>query len=381
VAYGYFLSLEGGGEMSELRLLFASNGELVKVSRYRAERYEKPFLTLSAELLRRRSKDVRAALNKLNNYVRRNLKLSEERDPGWTEYRRIMTELQGAGDSLRTTLLPNTEPGRALAQTINSLTNRLLAVECTDEDVTPPLGFVFEGRPGQVQGAPCRAHFSGFWLSRFPIHVRVQGGGCEPEELVVEPIGFKALYALHRPEYEDAAENLSDIDRRKLTELLTLPMRQHYDWDSAEDAWTKGGSNGNVVFILAHSDGDRMVVEDLGLDSSVFARRFSRCDTGPATVLILNCCMSAAGGEGASLLSVIARPGFSGLIGTEAEILNTHALRCGTRLMWDMCFGSRTLGQAFDEMQSSDDPDVFPLNLFYSCYADRDFRINGALAH
>lgn len=288
--------------------------------------------------------------------------------------------MQGAGDSLRGTLLPDTEAGRALGHRIAALTDTVLAVECTDEDVTPPFGFVFEGRPDRVQGPPSRAHFAQFWLSRFPIHVRVQGGGCLPEELLVEPTGFKALYALHRKEYTGAAEQLPERDRVKLKQLLSLPMNEHYDWNSAEDAWTAGGRNGNVVFVLAHSDGDRLEIEDLGLNSSVFSRRFSRCETGPGTVLILNCCTSAAGGEGSSLLSAIARPGFSGLIGTEAEILNTHALRCGTRLMWDMCYANRTLGQAFDALQASDDPDILPLNLFYSCYADRDFRLNGALA-
>jgi len=102
--------------MPELRLQFASNGDMVKVSRYRAERYDKPFLILNAEMLRRRSKDVRTALNKLNGYVHRNSSLSDERDQGWTEYRRIMTELQGAGDSLRMALIPDTEQGRALAR-------------------------------------------------------------------------------------------------------------------------------------------------------------------------------------------------------------------------------------------------------------------------
>ena len=365
--------------MPELRLQFASNGDMVKVSRYRAERYDKPFLILNAEMLRRRSKDVRTALNKLNSYVHRNPMLSEERDPAWTEYRRIMTELQGAGDSLRMALIPDTEQGRALARCIDGTPDLLLAVECTDEDVTPPLGFVFEGRPGRVQGPPSRSHFANFWLSRFPIHLRVQGGGCEPEQLIVDRMGFKALYALHRPEFEDAVECLSEPDRQKLKQLLALPLRHHHDWDSAEEAWDNGGRNGNVIFVLAHSDGDRMFVEDLGLDSAVFSRRFSRCEAGPATVLILNCCTSAGGAEGASLLSIIARPGFSGLIGTEAEILNTHALRCGIRMMWEMCFNNCSLGQAFDELLRSDDPEIFPLNLFYSCYADRNFQVTGAL--
>jgi hypothetical protein len=90
-------------------------------------------------------------------------------------------------------------------------------------------------------------------------------------------------------------------------------------------------------------------------------------------LLILNCCLSVSGGEGGSLLSAAARKGFCGLVGTEAEILNTYALRCGTRLMWELCFNGRSLGEALDEMQSAED--LFPLNLLYTCYAQRDFQL------
>ena len=94
-------------------------------------------------------------------------------------------------------------------------------------------------------------------------------------------------------------------------------------------------------------------------------------------LLVLNCCLSATGGEGRSLLSAIAQPGFCGLIGTEAEILNSYALRCGTRLMWELCANGLTLGEAFDRMQRAED--LFPLNLFYTCYAERDFRLKGPI--
>ena len=80
-----------------------------------------------------------------------------------------------------------------------------------------------------------------------------------------------------------------------------------------------------------------------------------------------------AGPGSTSLLSAAARKGFCGLVGTEAEILNTYALRCGTRLMWELCFAGRPLGEALDEMQSAED--LFPLNLLYTCYAQRDFQL------
>jgi hypothetical protein len=60
-------------------------------------------------------------------------------------------------------------------------------------------------------------------------------------------------------------------------------------------------------------------------------------------------------------------------VGTEAEILNSYALRCGTRLMWELCFNGLPLGKAIDAMQSA--ADLFPLNLLYTCYAQRDFQL------
>ena len=41
--------------------------------------------------------------------------------------------------------------------------------------------------------------------------------------------------------------------------------------------------------------------------------------------------------------------------------------------MWDLCFKGRSLGEALDEMQSAED--LFPLNLLYTCYAQRDFQL------
>jgi len=45
--------------------------------------------------------------------------------------------------------------------------------------------------------------------------------------------------------------------------------------------------------------------------------------------------------------------------------------------MWELCANGRTLGEAFDRMQRAED--LFPLNLFYTCYAERDFRLNGPI--
>jgi hypothetical protein len=80
----------------------------------------------------------------------------------------------------------------------------------------------------------------------------VQNGGCEPDELRLDPEGFRALYALNRIEFDDAAEGLDSAQQQQLKRLLKIPDKERYDWTSAKDAWDKCISN--VLFVLAHSD-------------------------------------------------------------------------------------------------------------------------------
>jgi hypothetical protein len=177
---------------------------------------------------------------------------------------------------------------------------------------------------------------------------------------------------------EDALPYLGS-DSGRLKRLTLLPVNDHYDWASARRACASICETNNIVFVLAHSDGDWLELADNEkIDCQGFARMLHTGRTeSSAVLLVLNCCLSATGNEGRSLLSAVAQPGFCGLIGTEAEILNSFALRCGTRLMWDLCFNGLTLGKAFNEMQRPED--LFPLNLLYTCYADRSFRLQRPL--
>jgi hypothetical protein len=45
--------------------------------------------------------------------------------------------------------------------------------------------------------------------------------------------------------------------------------------------------------------------------------------------------------------------------------------------MWALCFEGLDLGAAFERMQRAED--LFPLNLFYTCYAGRHFRLERPL--
>jgi hypothetical protein len=365
----------------ELELMLDPNGDEIKLMWCKDHGpFSKP-LRLPSALLSKRSRDIRTALSELNAYVRANQDLVEEKDPGWKRYADVLKELQQQGRALYNTLFDEGDlRSQALLHALQSLDpGSELRVHCSDEVVSLPLGFVFDGNMRAVGERPSRADFAGFWLGRFNITMLVAGGGVAPGSLDIDPQSLKALYALHRTEVEDAAPHLGP-DLARLKELTRLPVNDYYDWDSATQACAGICDTNSIVFVLAHSDGDWLELADNEkIDCQGFARMLhkGRGDSR-AVLLVLNCCLSATGGEGRSLLSAVAQPGFCGLIGTEAEVLNTYALRCGTRLMWELCFEGLTLGQAFEKMQQADD--LFPLCLFYTCYAERSFRLQHPLA-
>ena len=326
--------------------------------------------------MRKRSRAVREALSALNNYVCGNQTLEEEKDPGWRNYAAIIKTLRQKGQALFSAFLSEEAPrSQELLRVIGGLPQGSeLRVNCSDDEVSLPLGFVFEGEVGSPIGKPSRADFAGFWLDRFKITMLVEGSGCGHERRNVNPQSLKALYALHRTEVENALPFLGADTISKLKVLTLLPVQQYYNWDTAKRAYAEIRDEDNIVFVFAHSDGDSLELDDSSIDCNTFSLMLHK-DRDPShpILLILNCCLSVTGGDGGSLLSAAARKGFCGLVGTEAEILNTYALRCGTRLMWELCFNGRPLGEALDEMQSA--PDLFPLNLLYTCYAQRDFQL------
>jgi len=364
----------------KLTLQLSSNGEIVKLARYRGGRLTKP-VQINADVLRRRSQRVRDALSALSAYVRMNPEFDIAKDVGRDKYSRIIRELQEAGGGLYDSLFEVSPDAHDLATVIDQLEDRSeLIVQIADEDVTLPLGFVYQGNVSTPLQPPCKEHFANFWVSRFRITILIENSGCEdPGDLQLHPSTFSTIYALSRAEFNAAAETLTVEYQQKLKLLLSLPLKEHYDWASAETAWGEAHVGSNVLFVMAHSDGDYLTLAGSRLDSGSLTKRFRRPETGPATLLLLNCCLSASGGRGGSLLSVVARPGFSGLVGTEAEILNTHALRCGTYLMWELCANGASLGEALDNLHQLNDKEMFPLNLLYTCYADRAFSLSSPI--
>jgi hypothetical protein len=164
----------------ELEFSLDPNGDDIKLRWSKDDEPPSKPLRLDIALLRKRSRDVRDALTALNSYVCTNQKLEEEKDPGWQRYAGILKTLRQKGEALRSTLLDGEDPrSQELLRVIKGLQSGAeLRVNCSDDEVTLPLGFVFEGEVDTEIGKPSRADFAGFWLNRFKITMLVEGSGC-----------------------------------------------------------------------------------------------------------------------------------------------------------------------------------------------------------
>lgn len=379
----------GRKPVREIEFDLTPNGSEIKL-KWRMDGYSPSFskpIKLNADLLRNRSKVVRTTLKELNEYIRRNPDLKEERDPEWKQYCEAFGKIVDAGRSLRAALLQVQAGAGPLLEALavakaDTAVDWVLKISCSDEDVTFPFGFVCDAGlddvlPVRTEGyRPSRKDFEQFWLCRFKISMMVEGSGCTTDDLTIAPESLRALYALHRDEFEASVDYLG-ADRDNLRQFLKMRVGDHYDWNSAQRAWRSIDTGDSIVFVLAHSDGDYLELHKSRFDSLQFKDMLEKRGGTGATLLILNCCLSASGGAGASLLSAVARRGFCGLVGTEAEILNSKALLFGTRLLRELLEKAQPLGDAFDAVQS--DEGLFPLNLFYTCYADRSFRLSAPM--
>jgi hypothetical protein len=340
-----------------------------------------------------RSQDVRRVLKQLNGYLRGNPRLLEERDPSWATYAPIVHELKERGRSLYRVLFQYPErptPAHALEMAIRKLgRDDQLIVHCPDDAVTCPFGFVCDPSLGDPDGeaeppavaSPGRADFDGCWINRFNITMLLNGAGCE---LCIARETLRTVYALHADAVDLAITELTKASLENEIEcfrtLSALEIGKQNEWGPVRKACAQLADFNGVVFVLAHTEDGDLYLADTNaridcLDFADLLRQRLRDDR--SKLLILNCCASAVGAEGNSLLGAVAEKGFCGLIGTEAEILNTGALRCGSRLLWEMYFNGKSLGAAFRAMQ--DAPDLFPLNLFYTCYAERGFQLDRPL--
>lgn len=340
--------------------------------------------SVNAENVRIYSKNVRDILTELNDYARKNPERQEFMDPDWTEYSDILDRLRAEGRLLRAALINAGTPrdvAKDFADAIRDMTpDEAMTIQCTDQDVTIPFGFLFEGPRPARQGRPSRVDFNGFWINRFVLNLKL-GGTKGVTAQALEPSELKAIYALHQDAKDEVLSILRkekrEVERQRFDHLTTIDQHDHYAWDAVRAASEKVSDQHALYFVFAHSDGVTLQLANKDkCDWTELTSLLGGRNPKRNGLVVLNCCTSMIGHEGNSLLSAIKQKGICGVIGTEAEVMNHMAFRCGISLLWKICEGKK-LGDAFSEMQSDDE--LFPINLLYSCYAARDFRLSAPI--
>lgn len=370
-----------------VEIFLSPNGTEIKVS-WRSSHFRsalsKPY-SVNADSLQARCQAVRSELTALNNYVRGNPDFDVNRDTKWEKYSDIMWKLRDAGNLLRSALIDAGKPedvAEAFDMRLRSLEkNTEVTVHCSDQGVTIPAGFICDDPLFMLAGRPSRKDFDGFWINRLKLSMRLSGTDCATSE-AIDQSAFRAIYALNRNEMEPVLAELMASNREEellqFASLTTINQRDHYQWEDVRSECLKITDAHAIFFVFAHCNGLSLQLGDKDTIAwSKFRNMLRKRAINRSGLVIFNCCTSAIGDEGGSLLSTVTQPGFCGMIGTEAEIYNTSALRCGIRLMWNLCYGAQSLGDAFTSMQDS--ADLFPLNLFYTCYAARDFRLSSPI--
>jgi hypothetical protein len=330
------------------------------------------------------SDQIRRALTAINEYVQRNPTLSLEEDADYREYNRLLKELREQGKGMRDLLVGLEDPrNRSLVERVSSARNAELTIFVDDENVTAPVSFACdEDRNDGVSLKPSQSDFDQFWLSKFS-KISTWLNSSSASESKSKDERSRALYAADRDLWQAAHEIASERwpqFSETLARISEIDCGCQYSWDDAGRAWKSILDYDNILVFFGHSDGTSISVSGQEKHSAALKTLFSKQEHPSSTLLIANTCMSLAGNRrnGTSIVSLSARAGFAGLIGTEAEISNDYALLCCSRLINDLFFEGCELGEAFDNMRS--DPTLFPLNLFYTCYGDRNFRLSAPLS-
>ena len=287
-------------------------------------------------------------------------------------------------DEVRQLLLKASGPGHGRAERSE------LRIILGDESVYVPWGFVFQGDPTELPAVKSRPieDFDDFWLGSFRLTTRFQG----PSRLQPGKQSACSVYAIHEDLFTEARSALQsrypDIEAR-LLQLLS-EAKWGTNWTECQKIWRSVREDyDSVLYVFGHSDGERINLSeaegecDYVLPASSFKTVFGKSKTTRSnSICILNgCCTAVPNADRAwpaGFLTATQSYGFLGFIGTETPVRNDLATIYGVELLWRLCSEGQTVGEAFDALQ--EDPELFPLSLVYSCFANRNFRLRAARA-
>jgi hypothetical protein len=271
-----------------------------------------------------------------------------------------------------------------LSEKISEMTNRVDLTIFTDGNVTIPWNFIFRHDPNEIKElANDLSDFAGFWTTVFNPTVRFNKLQL-PCESAISKKNLKTLFAVHEERFDSACQLLKRNPPllEKLDKLLKQEVGETTNWTDCKDKWKAIGDNDSVVYIFGHSDGTHIYLndpkegeepsEEYALDTTGFLTAFpKKRDSSSNTVCFINGCRTANGSLGDGFLSVTSGRGFHGFVGCEAEITNEFATEYAAEFLYLLCEAGLSISAAMELLRVR----LFPLSLWYSCYADPEFRI------
>ena len=326
------------------------------------------------EMVRQASEGVRKVLDGISEEIR----LEGLESP--VLHRRWLPKLADAGDVLATQIFTPIDQDRSTADEVKEIvanaTEPMELTVSTDGSVHVPWAFLYRSDPFgfDIAGQPDEtgfADFSDFWLGLFKIHVRYS---------VTDRIHcrrpardtFRFLYALNKDLFNSALRLLPEEEQSVCSRLLAEKVGEATTWMGCREKWRSIQSNNSVVYVFGHSDGDDIILEgEEHISAAQFNTLFRKADGVSDTVCVLNGCRTGVGPLFDSFIVATSGPGFHGFIGTEAEVANNFAASYGIAFMKRLCENGDSVGEAFESLQR----EKFPTSLFYTCYANPDFRV------
>lgn len=332
------------------------------------------------------SEKVRDILSKISKHYRECEII--KRKPTYSQF---LPDLTRAGEELSQSLFDpssgDTNSANEARQLVQSMAgNRIaLSIMISGTPLHVPWGFLYRGDPdADFKLTETLADFKDFWTSIFDINVsysRARLFRLRNERIASRNSNshFFLLQALHDSLFDDATKNLSPDDQGLVAKLAKIPIGSGTDWRTCRKKWQSGGDTDSIIYVFGHSDGRSIFLSNSDdgsskLDANGFSASFKKqADTQSKTICFLNGCRSGGGYLGSSFLTVTSSQGFYGFIGSEAELSNVFAARYGAEFISQLCIAGLSVQETFSLLR--DRVDLFPLNLFYSCYALPEFRL------
>jgi hypothetical protein len=318
------------------------------------------------------------------------------RDPT-PDYFQLLPELVSAGDELNAVLFTVIEGSDRSAEQIKKYLAELPTIDLlehphgrtrltifSDASVHIPWNFVIRAESSSLPAKKTETikDFSQFWISALAITSRFNKSELLPLKRRTRE-DCKVLYALHKERYLAAKKILLPEEQSRFDKLLSYEVKDATTWDRCREKWTGISDSDSILYIFAHSDGQRLFLNNKKenedgsdfLDAARFLKTFrKKGSTTSATVCFVNGCQTSAGLGRNSFLAVTSGIGFQGFIGTEAEVSNEFAIRYGIEFMDRLYLKGLTVLATMNELLIH----LFPQSLLYSCFAHGDFRIEPA---